>query len=111
MTVSTLGLCYCFYVCVLWQFLCPGLVTFYMRGSCVIISARVVCVTWPVSHMACSDPPTLLELGRAWPAVTPSTFEMPWVQSPLPRAYSYIQQIVRKLKTVNAKNPKKITDS
>ena len=42
-----------------------------------------------------------------WPAVNPSTFEMPWVQSPLPHAYSYIQQIVRKLKTVNAKNTKK----
>ena len=86
----------------------------------------IIKITTVVSHLARSDSPTLLELCPAWLAVTPPTSLSCGMHgckvqsSPTTtvrcisslHAYSLIKQSGRSVKSVNAKNTKKIiTDS
>ena len=77
-----------------------------------------LCPIWPAV-----TPPTLLELCLAWPAVTPQHYlscDAMGAKSNPPHnhrciislhAYSYNQQSGRSVKSMTAKNTKKITDS
>ena len=55
----------------------------YLKLPLCALYLLEMCPKWSVFHVARIDIPTLLELSRVGPAVTPPTLETPCVQSPL----------------------------
>ena len=70
----------------------------------------IIKITRVVSHLARSDPHHYLSCGRHGSKVQSAPTTTVRCISSL-HAYSYIQQSGRSVKSMNAKNTKKITDS